>query len=95
MTKTATKRFIRDLNFNKFERKNCISKICSMRSLFTVSYLLVVLAAIPSICQAQLETTSSGNILYVKIGNGMNAVLMKNETATNVELTMYVRAGSV
>lgn len=43
---------------------------------------------------AQTETSVSGNLLYQKLGNGMNSILMGMPGSDKVELTFYIRAGS-
>ena len=45
--------------------------------------------------QAQSEAIKEGNLLYVKLGNGMNAVLMPIENASDIEISFYIKAGSI
>ena len=94
MINIAAKDFISDLNFNKFERKNCISKICGMRLTNILKVLLFGLVAFPSLTKAQTETTVSGNLLYAKLLNGMNAIITPAPGAANFEITLYVKTGS-
>src|ERR1019366_1925669 len=94
MTNIGAKRFISDLNFNKFERKNCISKICGMRLTNIFGVLLLALIVFPFVTEAQTETTVSGNLLYAKIMNGRNVIIMPAPGSANFEITLYVKTGS-
>ncbi len=80
---------------NKFERDNCISKIRTMRIFKTVFLLLVFTVTVISNANAQSEATKSGDLLYVKLGNGMNAVLMPIPAATNTEVSFFIKTGSI
>jgi predicted Zn-dependent peptidase len=81
-------------NFNKFDRKDGISKIYGMRSIrIIVSFLLCLLLFIPA-SKAQIETTNQDNLYYLKLANGANAVLMPLPTADKTEITLSVVAGS-
>ncbi|MDB5283237.1 MAG: zinc protease, partial [Bacteroidota bacterium] len=93
MINTGAKRFISDLNFNKFERKNCISKICGMSLTNSLRILLLAFLAFPTLLKAQTETTISGNLLYAKIQNGLNVIVMPTPGTGNVEVTMLIRTG--
>ncbi len=89
------KRFIVfNLNFNKFERKNCISKICLMKPTIKLLSFLVLFFIAPQCIQAQTEITSVDNIIYLKLGNAMNAVLTPFPEAPNTEITLYFKVGS-
>jgi hypothetical protein len=95
MIRSKIERFISEFSDNKFERKNCISKICGMCKLISLTFLLFISCWLPSALKAQPEITASGNLFYVKISNGLNAILMPNPQATNAEVTFSVQAGSM
>lgn len=80
---------------NKFERDNCISKIRTMRIFKTVLLLLVFAVTVVSKANAQSEATKHGDLLFVKLGNGMNAVLMPIPSATNTEVSFFIKTGSI
>lgn len=44
---------------------------------------------------AQTETITDNGVTYVKIGNGMNALLVTSPDAVNTELSLYIRTGSI
>ncbi len=79
----------------KFERADCICKIRPMKiirpflALFLFSFFTVYQT------QAQSEAIKEGNLLYVKLGNGMNAVLMPITNASDIEISFYIKAGSI
>jgi hypothetical protein len=84
------------LNFDKFARKNCISKICAMTSL--VKFLpLFALAFISLFCHAQsTQVKALDNSIYLsKNLNGLNALTSAQPAAGNVKITCYVKTGTV
>jgi predicted Zn-dependent peptidase len=86
--------FISEFNDNKFERKNCISKICGMCIQRYFKLLLLIFLAYPVMLIAQPEITISGDLQFVKLSDGLNAVLMAQPQAPNTEIMFYVQAGS-
>lgn len=66
-----------------------------MRIFKTVILLLVLTVIRIGCAKAQSESTKSGDLLYVKLGNGMNAVLMPIPSATNTEVSFFIKTGSI
>lgn len=79
----------------KFERDVCIFNISAMKIIRIIfASLLCSLFSLSKI-QAQSEATKQGNLLYVKLANGMNAVLMPIPSASNTEVSLYIKTGSI
>ena len=95
MIKSNTERFIGEFIDNKFERKNCISKICGMSIIRNLCCLLILLLSFTPATNAQPETTKSGDLYYVKLIDGLNALLMPLPQATTTEITFHVKTGSM
>ena len=95
MTKSNTERFIGEFIDNKFERKNCISKICGMSILRNLFMICFFLYGFSSGLNAQAETTVKGDVLYVKLIDGLNGILMPHPQAANTEIIFYVKTGSI
>ena len=96
MRRTNTERFISRFNGNKFERKNRISKI-NMVGLKQLIYILLfafVLLA-PRTTRAQIQLTPSGDLVFVKIGNGLNAIILSQPQSANTEINFYLQAGTM
>ena len=95
MIRSNTERFISRFNDNKFERKNRISKICGMRKLQYLLVIFFILLALPAILNAQREITVAGDVIYVKVGDGLNGMLMPRTDASNVDVAFYFQSGSM
>lgn len=68
--------------------------ICGMRYYkSTLATLLLSLSVI--VLSAQNQTRYEGNFMVTKITNGMNAALLPISNATNTEITLYIKTGSV
>lgn len=95
MIKSNTERFIGRIINHKFERKNCIYKICGMSIYRNLSALLFFLLGFTAVLSAQPEVTQSGDLYYVKLIDGFNGVLMYLPQANNAEVIFYVKTGSM
>jgi|GEM_PF-1291337 predicted Zn-dependent peptidase len=95
MIKSNTERFIGEFNDNKFERKNCISKICGMSKYRNLLCLLLLLLSFAHITCAQPETTKSGDLFSIKLVDGLNTILMPLSQAVNTEITFSIKTGSM
>jgi predicted Zn-dependent peptidase len=82
------------INCYKFEIKNCISKIRTMR-LITSLLFLSIYCSNPLLSQRPTETVPLGSTLLVKLGNDMNLILMPIATTGTVEMTFYIKTGSM
>lgn len=56
--------------------------------------LPVFLLVIATIASAQIDTSSFGGLYYIKLPNGMNAVLYPRPGAPNIQISLHIRAGS-
>ena len=95
MIKSNTERFIGEFNDNKFERKNCISKICGMSILRYCAFISFILLATFKNASAETKTTDVGQLRYIKLSNGLNCILMPSAQANGVELNFEVEVGSI
>ncbi len=86
--------FIGNNNTNKFERKNCIFKICSMRIFFSVILLGIILTFSNEV-KGQTTTIQTGNVVKIKLPNDFNAILVPSVSGPNVEVCLYVKTGSI
>jgi len=82
----------------KFERKNCISKICRMSHL--LKQIPVVICSLLMFGTVQAQTpnppaTGDTLVLFAREGNGLNAVFHKMTNAPNILLTYNVKIGPV
>lgn len=93
-----TKRFINTyLSSNKFERKNCISKICRMTTFHKPLMTVVLLALVFAVSAQTAQTIKSlDNTIYLsKQINGLNAFIVPQPAAGNVQITFYIKTGTV
>ena len=95
MIKSNTERFIGEFIDNKFERKNCISKICGMSKCQNLLCLLLLLISFTTDVNAQPETSKSGDLFYIKLIDGLNAILYPLPQASNTEIAFSVKTGSM
>ena len=58
------------------------------------AFLLLSFAIVTQVC-AQSETTKTGDLFYLKLGNGMNAVLRPEVNAKQIELSFFIKTGSL
>lgn len=86
-----------DLSCNKFERKNCISKLCRMsHSTKPFSLLLLLLLSLTGAAQNLQNVKSLDNSIYIsKQNNGFNMLIQAQPQAGNVQITTYVKVGTV
>lgn len=54
-----------------------------------------VLLASSFYCSAQTEVSTDGKLSFIKLGNGLNAIVSTNPASTALDITCYVKTGSI
>ena len=86
--------FIGNNNTNKFERKNCIFKICGM-GILRINIIGALICLISYSAFGQTRINQTGDLSKMILPNDLNAILLHSTSLPNVEITLFIKTGSI